>query len=100
MEQPDLKDSQWSEIFKNLELSSLPIKYIHSIRVTFNDGKIWDVDIEKSRKRNVIVQIEDSLERLFFEYQDTIKDIDFRLHTNKIKKDIQKKTNKFLNKGK
>lgn len=100
MEQPDLKDSQWSEIFKNLELSSLPIKYIHSIRVTFNDGKIWDVDIEKSRKRNVIDKIEDSLEKLFFEYQDTIKDIDFRLHTDKIKKDIQKETNKFLNKRK
>jgi len=100
VEQPDLKDSQWSEIFKNLELSSLPIKYIHSIRVTFNDGKIWDVDIEKSRKRNVIDKIEDSLEKLFFEYQDTIKDIDFRLHTDKIKKDIQKETNKFLNKRK
>jgi len=33
-------DKQWPEIFENIELSTIPILYLHSVRITFNDGKI------------------------------------------------------------
>jgi hypothetical protein len=93
-------DDQWVEIFKNLELTTIPIKYLHSVRITFNDNKIWDIDVKKSKLNNDNTNIEESLYKLFEEYEDTIQDIDFRLDTKKIKKDIQKKTTTFLKKRK
>jgi hypothetical protein len=93
-------DDQWVEIFKNLELTTIPIKYLHSVRITFNDNKIWDIDVKKSKLNNDNTNIEESLYKLFEEYEDTIQDIDLRLDTKKIKKDIQKKTTTFLKKRK
>ena len=87
-------DKQWPEIFENIELSTIPILYLHSVRITFNDGKIWDIDVDKSKKSNNNVKIEQSLVKLFDEYEDRIQHIDFRLDTEKIKKDITKKTKK------
>jgi hypothetical protein len=91
-------DKQWPEIFENIELSTIPILYLHSVRITFNDGKIWDIDVDKSKKSNNNVKIEQSLVKLFDEYEDRIQHIDFRLDTEKIKKDITKKTKKLLKK--
>jgi len=91
-------DKQWPEIFENIELSTIPILYLHSVRITFNDGKIWDIDVDKSKKANNNVKIEQSLVKLFDEYEDRIQHIDFRLDTEKIKKDITKKTKKLLKK--
>lgn len=91
-------DKQWPEIFEDLELSTIPILYLHSLRITFNDGKIWDIDVDKSKKSNNNDKIEESLVKLFDEYEDRIQHIDFRLDTEKIKKDITKKTKKFLKK--
>ena len=98
METINQQDDQWPKIFEELELTSVPIKYLHSVRITFADGKVWDIDIKKSKTRNT--SVEESLQRLFDEYEDTIENIDFRLDMEKIKKDIQKRTAKFLKKGK
>jgi len=88
----------WPEVFKDIELSVVPMKYLHSVRVLFNDGKIWDIDVAKSIKQDEDTNIEQSLLELFKEYSDEIKHIDFRLDTVQIKKDIQARTNIFMKK--
>lgn len=88
----------WPEVFKDIELSVVPMKYLHSVRVLFNDGKIWDIDVAKSIKQDEDTNIEQSLLELFKEYADEIKHIDFRLDTVQIKKDIQARTNIFMKK--
>lgn len=96
---PNQKTDQWTEIFQSLNLDIIPVQYLHSVRITFNDGKIWDIDIAKSKKnKNNIFTIEESLTKLFSEYEENIQNIDFRLDTLKIKKDVLKSTAKLLKK--
>jgi len=81
-------NDHWPEIIENLDLSVVPIKYISSIEVIFHNGKIWRIDIEKSKHKDNLDAIEHSLVKLFSEYEDEIKTIDFKLDVVKIKKDI------------
>ena len=37
------------------------------------------------------------MKEIVLEYEDTIENVDFKLDTNRIKKDVTKHTNKFLN---
>ena len=44
--------------------------------------------------------LEDVLQELFNEYENSIGNIDFRLDTERLKNDIQKRTRVFMKKGK
>lgn len=95
---PDDVVKHWPEVFTDVELNVVPIKYLHSVRVQFGDGKIWDIDVGKSKLKDSPEAVEKSLSDLFAEYENSIKHIDFRLDTQKIKHDIQKRTASFLKK--
>ena len=86
--------SHWPEVFDDVEINAVPLEYLDSIRVQFNDGKIWDIDINTSK--NKVKDLEKSLDDLFEQYQDHIKTVDFRLNTDKVKRDITTRTKKFL----
>ena len=40
----------WPEVFKDLDISVVPIDYLHSVRIYFTDGRVWDVDVNKTKK--------------------------------------------------
>jgi len=86
--------SHWPEVFDDVEINAVPLEYLDSVRVQFNDGKIWDIDINTSK--NKVEDLEKSLDDLFEQYQDHIKTVDFRLNTEKVKRDITTRTKKFL----
>ena len=86
--------SHWPEVFDDVEINAVPLEYLDSIRVQFNDGKTWDIDINTSK--NKVKDLEKSLDDLFEQYQDHIKTVDFRLNTEKVKRDITTRTQKFL----
>ena len=89
----------WPEIFSEIDVDVVPIEYLHSINVKFKDGKIWEIDVKRSReKKNV--NIESALEELFEQYEDAIDSIDFRLDTEKVKYDIKRRTASFMKKRK
>jgi hypothetical protein len=90
----------WPEIFKDVELKVIPVRYLDSVQVQFNDGKVWDIDLtEKDLKENS-EDVESSLTKLFDEYEDDIKHINFKLNSEKIKTDVQRRTTLFLKKKK
>jgi len=89
----------WPEIFKDITIDVVPIEYLHSVKVYFNDGKIWDIDVKKSLSKPNL-DIETALDDLFREYENNIKNIDFRLDTAKVKRDIKKRTQIFMKKRK
>lgn len=95
---PDIAD-HWPEVFNEIEINVVPVEYLDSIKVSFTDGKIWDIDIKKSREKDKL-DIELALEDLFFQYEDVIENIDFRVDTERVKKDIQQRTRYFLKKRK
>lgn len=95
---PDVID-HWPEVFDEIDIDVIPIEYLDSIRVQFEDGKIWDIDVKASRQKKDL-DIELAIEELFEQYEDVIVNIDFRLDTEKVKRDIQNRTKFFMKKRK
>ncbi len=91
--------SQWPEIFKDVEISAVPIEYIHSVHVYFKDGKVWQIDMDKQNDINGegdINRVEESLESFLAEYNDQISHVDFRLNTSKVVQDVKSRTKSFM----
>lgn len=92
--------NHWPEIFSDIEIKSVPIEYINSINIFFNNGKIYTIDVkQEKRKYSDFKALEDSLESFFKEYDNVIKSIDFSIDTPKVKQDIQNRTKTFMKKG-
>ena len=72
----------------------IPLEYMSTVVVKFLDGKEWEIDINKSKQNEL--DVETILDDFFEEYQDTIDTVDFRLDLQQLKKDIGKRTHKFL----
>lgn len=90
------KEQYWQDIFDEVDMEYLPIEYVSRILIKFQDNTTWDINIDDSRKKQPIDQIENSLEELFDEYDDQIETIDFRLDLERIKHDLSKRVHKFL----
>lgn len=87
----------WPEVFEDVEVEVVPIEYLNSVRVSFLDGITWDIDLKNEPDE---VYLEEALGNLIESYEDTITHIDFRLDTEKVKKDISKRTHIFMKKKK
>ena len=92
---------QWPEVFKDIDVHSVPMEYINTIHVEFNNGKVWDIDCKAKRSISKDSNhVSKEIEKLFEEYGDAIKGVDFRIDSRRVKKDIQKETKRFLKRRK
>ena len=91
---PDDVIRYWPEVFEEIDVHTLPLEYLTSIKVAFRKGNIWEIDC--NAKRSTGANLDDTIAELFNEYGKDIKHVDFRLNTAKVKRDIQKKTKAFL----
>jgi hypothetical protein len=92
--------AHWPEVFGDVRLNVLPLGYLHSVLVNFKDGKTWEIRITSGTKRKGWSAFERNLEELVRTYDDRVQDIDFKLDTERVRKDIEKSTQKFLKKKK
>ena len=92
--------AHWPEIFSDLHVESIPVEYLLSIKVSFKDGKNWEIRLKNNRQKMTNKELEKQITELFKTYGDAIKNVDFRLDTNKVKADITKRTKTFLKKRK
>ncbi len=90
----------WPEVFGEIKLNVLPLRYLHAVLITFKDGKVWEVKITKEDHTKGWSALEDTISQLYKSYESRIDNIDFRLDTQSIKKDIERVTQKFLRKKK
>jgi len=90
----------WPEVFGDVELNVLPVRYLHTVLVNFKDGKTWEIKVTAKAKREGWGVFEQNLSELCKTYEDTIDNIDFKLDTERVKKDIERSTQKFLKKRK
>ena len=88
----------WPEILKDIDVKVVPLEYLAAIRVSFKDGKVWEVDLK--RKQSTQDSLETIIEDFFEEYGDTNDSVDFRLDTKKVKADMQQRTSTFMKKRK
>lgn len=90
----------WPEVFGEIKLHVLPLKYLNAIFITFKDGKIWEVKLTPEDRKKGWESFEATLSDLFKNYENQIDNIDFKLDTERIRKDIETSTNRFLKKKK
>ena len=86
----------WPEVFGEVRLHVLPLKYLHSVLINFKDGKVWEIKVTKKTRDAGWSQFEKSISELVRTYEEKIDNVDFRLDTDRVKKDITKNTEKFL----
>lgn len=91
---------QWPEIFKDVEVKAVPVKYIKAIQVQFFDGTIWMIDIDREEIERNETTIEDELEIFFEEYDEDIESVDFKLDTRQVIEDVKRRTKQFIKKRK
>lgn len=91
---PEVVD-HWPEVFEDVQVDVVPVEYLHSVRVTFDDGITWDIDVTRDKDG---IDVESALADLMDQYQDSITHVDFRLDTEKVKHDISKRTHIFMKK--
>lgn len=90
----------WPEIFSDIDVHAIPLDYLESMRIIFDSGKIWDINISRYAKNVGVDDLEEHLKELIKEYEESIEHIDFRLNVAKVKKDVIKKTKSFLKRPK
>jgi len=90
----------WPEVFGEEKLRVLPLRYLHAVIISFKDGKIWEVKVTTETQKKGWETFEQSLSELFKTYEARIDNVDFKLDTVRIKKDIEKNTQRFLKKRK
>ena len=90
----------WPEIFGDVRLNVVPLGYLHTVLVNFKDGKTWEIRITQKAKREGWDVFERNLAELVKSYEDKIDNIDFKLDTHRVKKDIERSTQQFLKKKK
>lgn len=91
---------RWPEILNDVDVEVIPLYYLDSVRITFENGKIWDIDTAKALSEGADDDLESALEEIFNQYEEEIVHIDFRLDVERVKTDIQKRTAYFLKKRK
>ena len=94
MKQHNEVDKYWEDILESVDMEFLPLEYVSFVIVKFDDGRVWEIDLAKQNKESE--DIEETLERFFEEFEDTIQNVDFRLNIEKLKKDITRRTKRFL----
>ena len=87
---------QWPEIFADIDLSSIPLDYLHNVVITFKDGNQWNVIIKKREREVMKGNLPKELTELFNNYEKNIANVDFQLDIPQMKKDVEKSTKKFL----
>jgi hypothetical protein len=92
--------AHWPEVFGEVELNVMPLKYLHTVLVNFKDGKSWEIKITEKTKREGWPAFERNLAELVKNYNESVENVDFKLDTPKVRKDIEKETQKFLKKKK
>ena len=84
----------WPEVFGEITLNVVPLRYLDSITVKFKNDKIWEINLSDKN----LDEFEPSLKEILATYESEIDNIDFKLDTERIKKDMIKYTNRFLKK--
>jgi len=92
--------AHWPEVFEDVRLNVVPLGYLHTVLINFKDGKTWEIRITQKTKAGGWEAFEKNLSELCKTYESKIDNIDFKLDTHKVKRDIEKSTQKFLKRKK
>lgn len=88
----------WPEVFGEITLNVVPLQYLDSITITFKNNKSWEIKLKHNQAQDDWDAFELNLKEMLTSYESDIENVDFKLDTERVKKDIIKNTSKFLKK--
>ena len=74
----------------------MPVAYLKSVRLEFNNGRIWEIDIQEQLSNTTNDIVAEKLLDTFQEYKEEIIKVDFAVDIQKLKEDVIKQTKKIL----
>jgi hypothetical protein len=80
---------EWPEIFEDLYMNTMPVAYLINLRLEFNNGRIWEINVQEQLVNAEADEVADKLLNIFHEYRNDIKKIDFQMDIERLKVDIQ-----------
>ena len=93
----DISTSSWPGVLDEIDIKVIPVEYVKNIEVHFDNGTVWLIDVDPEESKDSI-DLEESIESLIEEYEDTINGVNFVLDVEKVKKDITQRTKHFMKK--
>ena len=69
-------------------MNTMPVCYIDMIRMEFNDGRVWEINIQEQLYDLPNELVASRLVDTFQEFKEDIKKIDFKIDIDRLKKDI------------
>lgn len=77
-------------------MNTMPVHYLEMIRLEFEDGRVWEIDVQEQLSTIHSDIVAERLVETFQEYREEIKKIDFKVNIDKLKIDIQDSSKKIL----
>ena len=93
---PSYLVDEWPEVFEDLYISTMPVEYLHSIRLEFKNGRIWEIAVKDQISTISVQSITEKLIKSIHEYSTEIAKVEFKIDIEKLKIDIKKETKKIL----
>ena len=87
---------EWPEVFEDMYMNTMPVAYLKNVRLEFNNGRIWEIDIQEQLTNEPNEVVAEKLIDTFQEYRDDITKVDFTIDIQRLKKDITKQTKNIL----
>lgn len=86
----------WPEIFSEVTLNVLPFEYVETVLISFKDGKTWEINVDPTNKRKKLTEFQDGLDEILKSYKEHINEVDVKIDTDKVKKDVEKSIKRML----
>lgn len=87
---------EWPEVFEDLYMNTMPVHYLEMLRIEFEDGRVWEINVQEQLSSTHSDIIADRLVDTFQEYREEIKKIDFKVNVDKLKTDIRNSSKKIF----
>lgn len=87
---------EWPEIFEDIYMSSMPIKYIHGVEILFDNGRVWGIDLNERLEFDSEDEIIEKLMGALKDYHEEIQTINFQVDVARLKEDVINSTKGLL----
>jgi len=77
-------------------MNTMPVHYLEMLRIEFEDGRVWEINVQEQLSTTHSDIIADRLVDTFQEYKEEIKKIDFKVNIDKLKTDVRNSSKKIL----
>lgn len=86
----------WPEVFSEIDLNVIPVRYLDTITVEFTNKEVKEIKLTQIHPDADWVEFEKQLKVVLRTHEKEIDNVDFKLDTERLKKDILQQVSNFL----